>query len=102
MSKPAWLDQIVFDCCLDYDKIWGHLPSIRNLQQESFTKYRAGLAANLLSASELDDISTTDTEASESESEEPSAEDQLAGSMSAGSNTGTISFMSYTVYLITV
>lgn len=44
--------------------------------------------SGLLSASELDQISTTDTEASESESEETSAEDQLGGSMSTGSGSG--------------
>lgn len=44
--------------------------------------------SGLLSASEIDQISTTDTEASESESEGTSAEDPLAGSMSASSTTG--------------
>lgn len=48
--------------------------------------------SGLLSASELDQISTTDTEASESESdEETSAEDPLAGSMSASSSSGECS-----------
>ena len=46
--------------------------------------------SGLLSASELDQISTTDTEPSESDSEETSAEDPLAGSMSASSSTGKL------------
>jgi len=53
------------------------------LQQDSFSKYRGNM---LLSASELDELSETETEASETESE-TSMEDPLAGSMSAGSTS---------------
>lgn len=62
------------------------------LQQDSFSKYRPGggsgnFSTGLLSASELEELSTTDTEASESETEVSSAADPLAGSMSAGSSS---------------
>lgn len=56
--------------------------------QDGGSKKREGFTASLLSASELEEISTTDTDASESESEAVmSASDPLAGSMSAGSSS---------------
>jgi len=48
--------------------------------------------SGLLSNSELDQISTTDTEVSDSESEETSAEDKPGGSISTSSGTSMINF----------
>ncbi|XP_067934772.1 peregrin-like [Watersipora subatra] len=54
--------------------------------KESFTQYRGEFMSGLLSASELDQISTTDTDASDSESEGTSAEDQATGNISTSSS----------------